>query len=91
MCRHTTQLAGTSDSELGDGLRPVVDADAFRFVPAGPNPGQGAVGVLGGAQVFKVSCQIHSKFETLKLVAPRWGKWVDGHLVWPSECENQSG
>lgn len=54
-CDNTTLLAGASYSELGDGLRPVVDANAFSFVSAGPDPGRGAVRVLGGAQVLKVS------------------------------------
>lgn len=72
-CDNTTQLAGASYSELGDGLRPVVDANAFSFVPAGSDPGRGAVRVLGGAQVFKVSCQVDSQLETLKLVGFSFG------------------
>lgn len=72
-CDNTTQLAGASYSELGDGLWPVVDANAFSFVPAGPDPGRGAVGVLRGAQVFKVSCEVGSHLETLKFVGFSFG------------------
>lgn len=54
-CDNTTQFAGASYSELGDGLGPVVDANAFGFVSTRPYPRRRAVGVLGGAQVFEMS------------------------------------
>lgn len=54
-CDNTTQFAGASYSELGDGLGPVVDANAFGFVSARSYPWRRTVRVLGGAQVFKMS------------------------------------
>lgn len=100
-CDNTTQFAGASYSELGDGLGPVVDADAFGFVSTRPYPRRRAVGVLRGAQVFEMSLQVstnnNKKLGILHLnEASLWNEqwevqWVDSHPVWSSECESRWG
>ncbi len=62
-CDTTTQFAGASYSELGDGLRPIMDANAFSSVST-RHPRGCAVRVLGGAQVFKLSWQVGTHTHT---------------------------
>lgn len=55
LCDTTTQFAGASYSELVDGLGSVMDANAFSSCSTRPDPRRGAVRVLRGAQVLKMS------------------------------------